>query len=409
MGAESQVGTDQPRPPSYDFSVAGEGDQSKKHQAELSTASDHHPPLSKQQPHSYLSYRPLPPTDLVKIDLGSRFITHASSPITCTLTLPGDIDLLGTAQGLKVFLPCDENPSRSIWTGLPVWQMVLLRQDYDKNANTDPRRVLMFCGGTEEGSTGRPKREGEVRVWKLQALINLARWAADQEDYPGLDLAVKKNKGKGVASSFRGLSLGGSKGSKAASSSSSSSFSRQQPEPAGVEDASRWAADYVPLPSGGQAVLTVATHITSDAIHIALATPTSIILHSGKIQPSGSSSFSPPRTYYVPFAPTTLSLAELEVPGSIARASDDRASSVFEWDDDQSAVGLGESVVGDLLGLYVTFQGARGCVIRTTDMGMVELRKGGRGEWLPLEKVVVGSGEVYVFTRGTSSFLFSVR
>lgn len=275
--------------------------------------------------------------------------------------------------------------------------MTLLKQD--TSAGGTPRgTVLILCGGVEDSSTGRPKRDAEARLFKLESLSSLAQWASLQYGYEGLNLLPKKDKGKGIASSFRSMSMGSGPSVKLPPMS----------EPNGVDLARRWAGDYTVLPVGGKAVLAMATHITSSEMAIALATPDSVVLHQGKVTQSGSFSFSPAKTFYIPFPPTTISIVELEIPGSVPEVTSDCSSSLFEWDDDRTESTLGEGVVGGLLGLFVTFAGARGCVVRTNDLRIVELKKGGRGEWLPAQKVTLVQGEIYVFTRGTSSFLFGV-
>jgi hypothetical protein len=150
------------------------------------------------------------------------------------------------------------------------------------------------------------------------------------------------------------------------------------------------------------------THITATDMSVALATPESVVLHLGRVTGTGSYSFSPAKTFYVPFAPTSVSIVELEIPGIMADGLSDCSTSLFEWDGDETAPGLGEVVVGAVLGLFVTFSGGRGCVIRTDDLKIVELKKGGRGDWLPAQRVQLQESETYTFTRGSSSFILGV-
>lgn len=343
------------------------------------------------------------PTDLVRIDYGSRFLAHSTSTITSILALPAGPILVGTAEGLRLVMPSMEDPPKTVWTGLPVWDMTILKQDAG-NGGTPRGSVLVLCGGSEDGQSGRPKRDAEARVWKLESLASLARWSALQEvDYDGLELGPPKGKGKGVASGFRAFSR-----SVSSSGSTSSSTNRTIRPPNGYDLALRWSTDYTVLPSGHQPVLAMTTNITATEMSIALATPESIVLHSGRITETGSYSFSPAKTFYIPFAPTSVSIVELEIPGSVVSVESDGSSSLFEWDDDRSESSLGEGVVGGVLGLFITFSGARGCVIRTNDLKIVELKKGGRGDWLPMQKVRLPQGEVYTFTRGSSSFIFGV-
>lgn len=346
---------------------------------------------------------PLPPTDLTRIDYGSRFLAHSTATITSTLSLPGGMILVGTAEGLRLVLSDIDDPPKTVWAGLPVWDMTLLKQDVG-NGGTPRGSVLVLCGGTEDGQSGRPKKDAEARVWKLESLASLARWTARQDvDYDGLELSAPKGKGKGVASGFRAFSRGGS-----GSGSASSSMVVNARQPNGYDLALRWARDYTVLPSGNRPVLAMTTHITVTEMSIALATPESIVLHSGRVTETASYSFSPAKTFYIPFPPTTVSIVELEIPGSLAESIDDCSSSLFEWDGDRSEYSLGEGVVGGVLGLFITFSGGRGCVIRTDDLKIVELKKGGRGDWLPVQKVRLPDSEAYTFTRGSSTFILGV-
>lgn len=223
--------------------------------------------------------------------------------------------------------------------------MTMLKQD-TLSDGTHRGTVLVLCGGVEDGTSSRPKRDAECRLYKLESLTSLAQWAAHQYGYGGIDLLPKKDKGKGIASSFRSLSRG---------SSSSSTKPAGTVDPEGINLARRWAAEYTVLPVGDRAVLGMATHTTKTEMAIALATPDSVVLHLGKVTSTGSFSFAPAKAFYVPFPPKTISIVELEIPGSIPETMDDCSSSLFEWDDDRTESTLGEGVVGGLLGLFVTF------------------------------------------------------
>ena len=344
----------------------------------------------------------LPPTDLSLIDYGSQYVPHANSAITCTLALPEDLVLFGTTNGLRVLVERDSGVSKGVWTGLPIWDLKVLKYERGQGNNLKGS-VLVLCGGSEDGSNARPRKDSEARVWKLESLFHLAQWAMTLEDSDAIDLSPKSGKGKGKALPFRGMSFAGS-------SSSSKAPHRTSREPKRSEMAHRWAADFTLLPTGTgpSTILAIASHITGTEMSLALATPNSIVLHQGQVTSTGSFAFSPAKIFYIPFSPTAISLIDLEIVGSISDTLNDASSSLFEWDDAASEMSLGEGVVGGTLGLFVTFSGARGCVIRTSDSGVVELKKGGRGEWMPVIKVKLPTGEVNVFTRGTSSFLFTV-
>ena len=336
---------------------------------------------------------PLPPTELQRVDYGSRFIPHSYAPITSTLAVIDGFSLLGTSQGLSALADGPNGGVKPIWTGFPVWDMKLLRHD---GSNEAPRGTVLFhCGGIEDGSTGRPKKDAEARVYKLDALLGLARWASQQDDYEGLDLGASR-KGKGKAFSIKG------------SFNSKTPPKRTSASRQGEDLAVAWANEYNTLPGDTTNVMSISTFIKPEEINIAVSTPNSIIVHVGTQTPAGPYTFAPPRPFYIPFTPTTFSFVELEIQGSLPESREDNGSSLFEWDDAESIMDIGEAVVGRTLGLFTTFTGARGCVIRTADSGVVELKKGGRGEWLQLQRVRSGEAEVYLFTRGAETFVFPV-
>ena len=353
-------------------------------------------PVASNSTQRPASGNPLLPTALRKLDYGSNFIPHSYTIITCSLPLEDGMTLLGTAQGIMVLIDGPDGGTRHIWNGLPVWDMKLIRIDRSK-VEAPRGSVLFHCAGIEDGTSGRPKRDAEARVWKLEVLIALAKWARQQTDYDGLDLAVSR-KGKARAFSLRG------------GFSNRSLPSNRQPSASrlGEDLAMAWAGEFTSLPGEATNVMSIATFLQPHELNIALSTPNSIIVHTGSQTSTGSYAFTPPKTFYIPFTPTSFAFVELEIQGSLPDTRLDNSSSLFEWDDAESIMDIGEAVIGRTLGLFVTFSGARGCVIRTADSGVVELKKGGRGDWLGLQKVGGGVEEVYAFTRGSETFIFPV-
>ena len=325
---------------------------------------------------------PLSPTSLSLTEIGSRFVPHSTATITSLLPLPEGLVLLGTTEGLRC-LSVSDGTSSPVWTGSPVWDMRLLRSLPGNKGS-----VLVHCGGTEDGSSGRPKKDAEARIYKLESLHSLAKWTRAQTNYGGLELEVKK-KGKGLSLPF-----------------SKPETKRSPSDRAGEELARAWAGNYTTLSATN--VLAVTTQITPNEINLGMATPNSIVVHTGTATPNGQFAFAAPQTFYIPFAPSSISFIEMEIMGTLPEVRQDNESSLFEWDDAESIMDIGEATVGATLGVFCTFPGARGCVIRTGDSGVVELKKGGRGEWHPVQKVMSGDVEVYLFTRGSETFIFPV-
>ncbi|WVQ97852.1 hypothetical protein IAU59_004968 [Kwoniella sp. CBS 9459] len=316
----------------------------------------------------------LPNTSLLRIDYGSALVPHSSSSIACALpVLGGRLVILGTSTGLRVLNTDDEdNPTRSIWYGLPVWDMRIIDSNSTSGtqeingtstsaSQTTPKgTIAVLCGGIEDSSKlSRPKRSSgsELRLYSLSSLISLARYAAMQpKSYAGIDLTpLVGGKGKGKSKDVEWTMIDRS------SIGSLRHLSLTEPTPTAgpalpaSELPSAWSKDYTVLPSGSGSgaggkgslsdVQLVATYTSQARVFIAVGSSTHVIIHGCFPPPvseegRGDLRFNASRTFYLPAQPTSISFIklpsnDLPIPSDGHEHADetDDAASLFSYDD----------------------------------------------------------------------------
>ncbi|OCF37536.1 hypothetical protein I316_00661 [Kwoniella heveanensis BCC8398] len=320
-------------------------------------------------------------TSLLRIDYGSAFIPHSNSSIACALPiLEGRLVILGTSTGLRVLNTDDEdNPTRSIWYGLPVWELRVIdftpvSQDDAGNSpatsgrergaasHTPKGTIAVLCGGVEDSSRiSRPKRSSgsELRLYSLSSMISLARYSAMQpKSYAGIDLSpVPTGKGKSKSKEIEWTMIDRS----SIGYLRSLSLLDPSPAPAFSELPLAWSKAYTLLPSssgsgggsggkgGASDVQLLATYSSSARIFVAVGTSTHVVIHG--CYPSafdeeerGNLRFNASRTFYLPAQPVSISFIklpsyDLSIPqeqgvngyGYVNEADD--VASLFSYDD----------------------------------------------------------------------------
>ncbi|WVF70031.1 hypothetical protein IAT40_004817 [Kwoniella sp. CBS 6097] len=309
-----------PNPPSYDSTLPG--------------------PVRYLPPAAYPT--PLPNTSLLRIDYGSSFIPHSNASIACALPiLGGRLVILGTSTGLRVLNTDDEdNPTRSIWYGLPVWDLKIVDStssepqeggpDSPSHTHTPKGTIAVLCGGVEDSSKiSKPKRSSgsELRLYSLSSLISLARYSALQpKSYAGIGLCPIPAGGKGKDRSkeiewtmIDRSSIG---------SLRSLSLTDPTPAPASSELPLAWSKDYTLLPCGGSSgggggkggassdVQLLTTFSSPARIFVAVGTSTHVVIHGCYPSPfeeeeRGNLRFNASRTFYLPAQPSSISFIKL--------------------------------------------------------------------------------------------------
>lgn len=324
------------------------------------------------------------------MDFGSAYAQQSTSTITCALSLYGGaLILFGTADGLRVASVSQEVPVRVVWTGMPVWDIRVLRCIEDGN-KTPRGSVAILCGGHEDPNRpGKPRTKGgevEVRIWRLGSLASLARWTAEMPmGWKGLDMVPISKKGKGKERSFFS-----SFSPKKAEKTSDPGIDPNSPA---IRLATAWASDFLCLDStttGKPAdVLDFSLRQRGGKVYIAIATTTHVLLHVGIIVTSGVS-FRSTRKFYLPFPPTAIGLLDVLTPTG--------ETSLGIWISFGSG-GMGGSGVAS--------------VIRNSDSAVLDFKppsgqgagKGG-GEWSGMQNVWTSGKEVYAFHRGGETMIY---
>jgi hypothetical protein len=347
-------------------------------------------------------------TGFAREDFGSRFIPHSNDRITCVLPLmAGTLILFGTTTGLKVLSTNRGTTIRNVWTGLPVWDIRVLRITAEEG-RTPKGSALVLCGGAEDpNNPGKPKSKGgevEARVWKLGSLASLGRWAVTLgESWEGLDLTPpprKTSKGKGKE---KAPVNGAGARPIAAGTTPGRPISEEE-----LRMAKDWSSAFVSLPTSTSTkpadIISVATRTHEPEIYVAIATPSHVLLHIGQSSASGFS-FRACKIFYLPMGPARIGLIELArnaiVPPS-RRESRDGLDKDRPWPEP------------GILGIYVSF-GSRACVIRSDNSAVVDFqppsgrgRGRGGGEWGDMQPFRVHDTEMYLFTRGSETLIYPV-
>ncbi|KAG8966019.1 hypothetical protein FRC03_012662 [Tulasnella sp. 419] len=213
------------------------------------------------QPPDYSSALPPPPVGetlepchIALHHFGSRFLPHATDPITSILHLPSvNFVLIGTRSGLSVLDPqpslhtdtsglsaATSDPPLSnaltipIWKGEAVYQLSLLEQATEEAFNpagppSSPQGVVLALVGTDDDEANRA-----VRMYSLSSLMSLVRWAVSSKNHEPIDLGrmstsgspsktLRKSRPHTLTRPFRQLLIDQAQASQHHSSSSSTS------------------------------------------------------------------------------------------------------------------------------------------------------------------------------------------